>query len=440
MASTFVRLYLLLVFAILGVGYGLDHVWQIYGQDNPHDLEESQLMAMVSLHLQASNQAQWPNEITAINQHLSTHFSLLPATTFNAGSATEARLKQGEIIAMQDQGSSTVTLKKLPHSSWLLMHSRPASSASAGFEKFLVFAFYAVIALVVLLWIWPFSRALGQLETAAQAFGSGDWTAEARVKEGSPVAPLAQAFNQMAQRIRDLIRAHKDFSNAVSHELRTPLARMKFALAMAADSQDEKVLRKNLSSIAKDAAEMDQLVNELLNYATIETKETSLNLQQGDFRSLVQGKIEQLQPLVTRPLSFVFHCHDANTLVLCDSNLMERALQNLLQNASRYAEHQIHVEFRQLKNHFQLTVDDDGPGIPIDAREQVFDAFVRIDDAGNRKGQGFGLGLAIVKRIAQCHQGLVYIESSTLGGARFVLQWPVDLAMHSPQSDESKTS
>ena len=108
-----------------------------------------------------------------------------------------------------------------------------------------------------------------------------------------------------------------------------------------------------------------------------------------------------------------------------DMRLMERVLDNLINNAMRYSQTKIQVSLTLNGSLACLQVDDDGPGIAVDERERVFEPFVRLDPSRDRATGGCGLGLAIVHSIASAMGGHASCESSPLGGARFSLQWPI---------------
>ena len=105
--------------------------------------------------------------------------------------------------------------------------------------------------------------------------------------------------------------------------------------------------------------------------------------------------------------------------------LMERVLDNLLNNALRYCQSTVQASLLLNGNQATLVVEDDGPGIAPDAREQVFEPFVRLDPSRDRATGGCGLGLAIVHSIALAMGGTVVCDKSELGGARFTFRWPV---------------
>ena len=108
-----------------------------------------------------------------------------------------------------------------------------------------------------------------------------------------------------------------------------------------------------------------------------------------------------------------------------EPRLMARALGNVLQNARRYAKQRVEVDAAINADTCRIVIDDDGPGIPEADRARIFEPFTRLDTSRNRDSGGYGLGLAIAQRIAQWHGGNIGVEDSPLGGARFVISWPV---------------
>jgi two-component system OmpR family sensor kinase len=283
--------------------------------------------------------------------------------------------------------------------------------------------FYAAIALVIMIWIWPLRRDLRVLERAAAGFGDGNWLFEANLKPHSHVYPLAETFRKMARRIDGLIASHKDMSNAVSHEIKTPLARMQFEIELAQQAEDRADIRKSFDNMKNDIAAINDLVTATMDYAILERANLSLNLGAHDFKTLGPAIVEQVRRDARADIRLRADVQGDADAVICDAHLLETVLRNLLYNAVRFARHDIRVTFvlRDGKNH--LIVEDDGPGIPEKDQERVFESFVQLNRSGARKS-GFGLGLAIVKRAVEWHRGRVVIDRSPLGGARFSVSWP----------------
>ncbi|MGI9284702.1 MAG: ATP-binding protein, partial [Pseudomonadales bacterium] len=237
------------------------------------------------------------------------------------------------------------------------------------------------------------------------------------------IRPLAESFQSMTQRLRALIEGQQEFTNALSHELRTPLARIKFGLEML--KEDLPASAKNeLQNLRQDVQEIDELIGSMLDYARLEHPDLEIRWQSVPAQQLVNENVSKFQH-GKRMVKIEVANDVGSSEVECDPYLMGLSLSNLLSNALRYAKTRVCVNFQQLGHSWHLQVDDDGPGIPKNSREQVLKAFARLDDSRDRGTGGYGLGLAIVSRIASLHGGSINIEQSTLGGARFSLCWPV---------------
>jgi two-component system OmpR family sensor kinase len=283
--------------------------------------------------------------------------------------------------------------------------------------------FYAAIALVIMIWIWPLTRDLRALEKAAAHFGNKNWLFDADIKPRSQIYPLAETFRKMAARIDGLIASHQDMSNAVSHEIKTPLSRMQFEIELAQQAKTVPETKAPLANIKTDIAAINDLVTATLDYAILERADMSLNIGAHNFTALIPAITEYVR-LDARPDIRIFaEVHGDAEKVSCDVHLLELVLKNLLYNAARYAKSDIRVAFRVRDGMNQLLVDDDGPGIPEEDRQRVFKSFVQLENIGSKK-TGFGLGLAIVKRAIEWHRGEVVISQSPLGGARFCARWP----------------
>jgi signal transduction histidine kinase len=213
-------------------------------------------------------------------------------------------------------------------------------------------------------------------------------------------------------------------THAVSHELRTPLARMKFALEMANNRDDSTLIKEQLSGLRADVEEMDQLVNQLLSYARLDQSLPTLMQTSGDMHGMAEEIARRL--LTGAPTEKHIRILPAAPLddFLCDWPLMERALLNLMQNALRYCHSEVAVTLEATPEHYRILVDDDGPGVPPEDRERIFNSFTRLRQTPETQGAGFGLGLAIVRRVIHWHRGSARVEQSPVGGARFVLEWP----------------
>lgn len=431
MNRAFISLYLVIVLSIVLVGWGADKLWEFYNPEPDVGTYERSFFSLLEPQLQSLNYAEQVNRSQQLAEELNIVIELFDLDVFAKSSFAEGLLN-GDIIPIYNEDGERSSYKKILGSTTVIRIKDADNKHTSSLAYLaLIVIFYLAIAVAIYVWIWPLSRDLRQLESQTKYVGKDSLPGSVDVKvdigHRSTVSHLAQAFNSMAERIRELISSHKEMTYAVSHELRTPLARMKFALEMARNSETLEGTGKQLESISKDVAEMDSLINELLAYAGYEQFSQTLTLKPGDLGALVESwKKNSFGDLGPTPaVSFTVHNHLLGSTVYCDWTLMERCLHNLFQNAMKYAESQVVVDLRCEHDRYYVSVEDDGPGIDASDAERVFQAFVRLRKDSRDNVCGFGLGLAIVHRIAKWHLGEVSVARSNLGGAKFSLSWPV---------------
>ena len=287
---------------------------------------------------------------------------------------------------------------------------------------------FTVMLAAMLIWLTPHWRDLEKLRIAAARFGEGALDARAKLSENSSIKQLCAYFNNMADRIASLIKAQREMVNAASHELRTPLARLEFGLVNLMDTTEDNGTHKRIQAMRKDVEELDILVGELLTLSMLEQSslpEPSATVPLEDFlRSATGVSLEELQ---LRRNTVIWSISPALREVVTEPRSLARAFSNLMRNALRYSRSTIRVrtEIDRAGGSWNLIVEDDGVGIPEQERERVFDPFYRLDRSRDRATGGYGLGLAIVKKIAERLGGSARVGSSDLGGAMFVLRFPL---------------
>ncbi len=284
---------------------------------------------------------------------------------------------------------------------------------------------YVIVAIALLVPIALWSRShwqgLQALSRVADEFGSGKLGARARMKPSEAVYPLAERINHMADRIEDLLEAQKSLLHSVSHELRTPIARLEFALELLDARAKDPDLSCRIAAMEGDLRELNALVNELLDMSKLDS---ARNLQAAPTPvAPVLRECTGMLPPSPHQLGCVL-AEDLGELEL-DRRLLARAVCNLLRNAQKYASGRILLAATRSPHAVEITVDDDGPGIPADERERIFEPFYRLDRSRDRATGGFGLGLSIARKAVALHGGSVRAEASALGGARFVITLPV---------------
>ncbi len=292
-------------------------------------------------------------------------------------------------------------------------------------ESILLVCLAFIVAIAVLFWVYPLSRDLKRLEKSTNAFGQGNFSTRAVVAKRSSLGKLAGTFNAMADRIQNLILSHKELTNAASHELRTPIARLRFGMEMMNTATDTKERARYVESMNADIDELDNLVAEILTYARFDRDRPRMTFKRQHVFTWLEEVVNQAKRnMETISLSYNIE-GIKEKYAKYEPKLMARAVGNLLQNARRYANSKVEITVIVDTDKFTVYVDDDGPGIPEKDRQNVFDAFKRLDASRDRDTGGFGLGLAIVYRIVQWHNGNVSVTDSPLGGARFIISWPI---------------
>ena len=280
----------------------------------------------------------------------------------------------------------------------------------------------------VALWFWvrPVWRDLETLRQTARDLGDGDFEARSPPARSQIFAPLSDTMNSMAERVQQLLATHRELSSAISHELRTPIARMRFALEMLSDTNDETERERLWAMMEADLDELDHLIDTSLTYARFEREAPEPHFSSVRFADWLRDEVDAVR-LLGRDLTITVDTAKLpeNVAVDIDRKAMPYALRNLLRNAFKYASKQISVSSELHQGNIIVHVDDDGIGIPPEDRESVFSAFTRLDRSRDRSTGGYGLGLAITRRVLELHGGTATADAAPLGGARFTLTWPL---------------
>jgi two-component system, OmpR family, sensor kinase len=424
MARHFLGLYLLIAATLAVVSWGQDRLLQAYsGPEAAEDKSTAAIVAVLADRLQEAPAESWKSRLAGIAARTGLDMEIFAAGEI-AGSGTLQRLSRGENAYMRSSSGDSWVLKRIDNDHVLALKSPEPSGQRGPLEWGLTIVFYAVIALVLMFWIWPLTRDLRALEKAAAQYGNRNWRFAADIKAHSQIYPLAETFRKMAARIDGLIASHKDMSNAVSHEIKTPLSRMQFEIELAQQADTVEQVKASLANIKTDIDAINGLMKATLGYAILERADLALNLAEHNFTSLIPAIIESVKHDTPPGIAIAAQVQSNADHVVCDVHLFETVLKNLLYNASRYAASRINVTFTSREGLNELLVEDDGPGIPEQERGRVFQSFVQLNPAAGKK-VGYGLGLAIVKRAIEWHGGQVRIADSSLGGALVGASWPV---------------
>ena len=253
-------------------------------------------------------------------------------------------------------------------------------------------------------------KPIRRLAAAANELGKGRDAPKLKPEGAREIRQAAAAFIAMRDRIQRQITQRTDMLAGVSHDLRTPLTRMKLQLEMVKDSSDTTALKD-------DVAEMEHMVEGYLAFARGEgfetPKPTNIAHILGDV--VVSAK--------RRGTEVDFHT-EGQFVVRIRQNAFKRCINNLLDNADRHATH-VSIRTGKRGDAIEITVDDDGPGIPKHLRDEAFKPFFRLDESRNPETGGVGLGLTIARDIIRGHGGDIILGDSPSGGLRARLTLPI---------------
>jgi two-component system, OmpR family, osmolarity sensor histidine kinase EnvZ len=257
-------------------------------------------------------------------------------------------------------------------------------------------------------------RPIERLARAAEAFGKGRAVPDFKPYGASEIRRAAQAFITMRERIERFVQQRTEMLAAISHDMKTPLSRMKLQLAMMPESSDVQAMRG-------DITEMEYMLDEYLDFARGEGGE--------------QATLEDLTEIAEDAAAAAAGAHGMETALVnieapgpirlqVRRKAMRRCATNLIENALKYGK-TVTVTLSRDERFARLVVDDDGPGIAPERREEAFRPFHRLDEGRNLQTGGSGLGLAIARDIARVHGGDVVLDKSPLGGLRATVRLPV---------------
>ncbi|GGU35992.1 sensor histidine kinase [Streptomyces daghestanicus] len=238
---------------------------------------------------------------------------------------------------------------------------------------------------------------------------------------GHEITALATTLNSTLQRLDHAAARQRRFVADAAHELRSPLTTLLAGLEVALAYPDRADWPATATTAARQTRRLQALTEDLLLLARLDTRAPAADPGTVDLTALA-ARLAGQHTLLDRPLTLVCE-NTAPAYVLGDPDAYERLLRNLVDNAARHAAHRVQITVRNQDAWVVLTVHDDGPGVPPEDAERIFERFVRLDDARSRDRGGTGLGLAIARDLAHRHRGTLTLAPRTLG-ACFRLRLP----------------
>ena len=265
--------------------------------------------------------------------------------------------------------------------------------------------------LVAVLFLRIQVRSIAELAQVAEDFGKGIDNKVFKPYGSSEVRKAAIAFIKMKERIQRQISERTQMLAGVSHDLRTPLTRMKLQVALLPEGEDRK-------DFLADIDEMEKMLDGYLSFVSGEGGEKSSFVDMNEMILSIINKFRNKKALIR------YATNDQVSAIQGREQALKRALTNVISNAFRYGK-SIAVKLESNNNKLEVSIDDDGPGIPADKREDVFKAFYRLESSRNKETGGVGLGLSITRDIIASHCGKIELLDSELGGLKVLISIPL---------------
>ena len=284
------------------------------------------------------------------------------------------------------------------------------SSSIFGFIAWMV-GISLLLFLVAVLFLRIQVRSIAELAQVAEDFGKGIDNKDFKPYGSSEVRKAAFAFIKMNERIQRQISERTQMLAGVSHDLRTPLTRMKLQATMLPDPQEQK-------DLLSDIDEMEKMLDGYLSFVSGEGGEKATFVDMNELIMSVLNKFRNQNAMIR------YKTNDQVSAIQGREQALKRALTNVIGNAFKYGK-TVSVDLESNNRKMEIVVDDDGPGIPKDKREDVFKAFYRLDESRNKETGGVGLGLAIAKDVITSHGGTIELQDSPMGGLRVLISIPL---------------
>ncbi len=285
-----------------------------------------------------------------------------------------------------------------------------------------------IIALLILPLSLRITRPLRQLHSLAREWAEGRLDRRAKIRGKDEIAQLGSVFNSMAENLQKTLEQRKEFLALISHELKSPLARMRIALELIAEKNEDKTETiEIIDGIKGEITESEKLIEQLLVLSRVEMTLPSSIREPFDATAVARQAADQVLPLAQAAHIKIDVNASQVAPIRGDSTQILRALVNVLENAIKFSTEgsTVSLKVEQRQNGIEVSVADSGTGIPADEREKIFEPFYRGTHNGDKEGSG--LGLYIARKIVELHGGTIRAESNGTAGTIIRINLPARL-------------
>lgn len=378
---------------------------------------------LITQALKSLPEKKWPDFLNNLSQEYGFPLAVLETKDLPSNKMESTRLANNDwLITHPNTNDSSLEIIYAPLFKNKVLQLGPIkNSILNSYEKYFLFlAALIAIQMIVFFIAILFTRSLEKMKSLTKDYEQGRFESFIEIKKSSSLYPIFHNLQSMGKRIRNLVSAKNELTQAVSQELRTPLSHLKTSLEKISRSQDKEDIQKQITSMHKDIHALEGLISEILSYSQIDCVQSHQDLQPVRLSHLLKVIANDSKP----DNHSVKTLDDSGDIVVqANEQYITQALKNILQNAQRFAKSIIRVDLEKIDHaHCQLIIEDNGPGIPASERERVFEPFVQLSNQNTTAVKNYGLGLAIAKKIFDQHGWKIFITDSELGGAKFVVK------------------
>ncbi len=273
-----------------------------------------------------------------------------------------------------------------------------------------------------------FAAPIGRLRQATRQFAAGDLAIRIgdQVTSKNEIGGLAKDFDHMAERIENLVGAQQRLLRDISHELRSPLARLRVALELARQEGAADSRHKALARIELEAERMNEMIGQLLSLTRLETGAREMQRQEFDLAELLANLVHDADYEAKNRGCRVTLTGNGAFPFSGSEELLARALENVIRNAVKYTadNSSVTVELVHAERGNRIRILDQGPGVPEEALDKLFEPFYRVAAARDRQTGGTGIGLAIAERAITLHGGTICASNHPQGGLNMEITLP----------------
>lgn len=291
-------------------------------------------------------------------------------------------------------------------------------------------------AVIGMLSIWFLTKNLRLMTITVRKFQEGDLNARIQNPNNSDIEVFANSFNEMADSIvenmdkmQSIDSLRRELIANVSHDLRTPLAILKGyveTLQIKRDSLTEEEKQEYLQITHANIDKLSNLINQLFEYSKLEAEQVNPIKEPFSITELSHDLIAKFKVIAEKKqIQLELDNPEENTMVFADVSLVERALQNLIENAIKYTQPKgkVTLALHKIGKNIEINITDTGTGIPMNEQPYIFDRYKQVNKSA-KKQQGYGLGLAIVKKIMDLHDTTITVLSKPSEGSSFIFNLP----------------